>query len=183
MNDPAPLPFPRSYWAVPARLLAGCYPGDLDPAVADEKAEGLARCGVTHTISLMQPFECDYAGRTFIDYVAPLEAALARHGRRLHCARHPIMDRGVPSPAEMRGILDAIDAVIGAGGTAYVHCWGGRGRTGTVIGCHLARHGVATGQGALDRLAELTRHWERAWGPTPETAEQRRFVREWRSGE
>jgi len=31
MNKPA-LPFPRTYWVIPGRFLAGFYPGDLDPS-------------------------------------------------------------------------------------------------------------------------------------------------------
>jgi hypothetical protein len=177
------LPFPRSYWATPGKLVAGCYPSDRDPAVARTIAEGLAACGVTHVINLMHADERDSGGRAFIDYAALLDGALATQGRRAVCARHPIVDVSVPSVLEMGEILEAIDAIIGAGGIVYVHCWGGRGRTGTVVGCHLARHGIATGQGALDRLVEFTRHWKREWGPTPETEEQRGFVRAWRKGQ
>ena len=36
----------------------------------------------------------------------------------------------------------------------YVHCWGGVGRTGTIIGCWLSRH-HEPGQAALDKLKEL----------------------------
>jgi protein-tyrosine phosphatase len=35
----------------------------------------------------------------------------------------------------MTTILDAIDESMTAGKPVYVHCWGGMGRTGTVIGC------------------------------------------------
>lgn len=177
------LPFPRSYVVVPGRLLAGCYPGDCDPEQAREKVAGLARCGVTHVINLMERDERDRAGRPFADYTTLLEQALEEDGRELVSLRHPIVDLNVPSAAAMRRILDAIDKISGAGHVVYVHCWGGRGRTGTVIGCYLARHGIATGQAAVDHLAALTAHWRPEWGPTPETTEQRRFVREWRAGE
>jgi len=36
----------------------------------------------------------------------------------------------------MHEILDTIDAALSAKRIVYVHCWGGVGRTGTVIGCH-----------------------------------------------
>ena len=177
------LPFPRSYWAVAGKVLAGCYPGDREPTVAGQKVEGLARCGVTHVVNLMHPFECDNAGCAFSDYADLLSDALARDGRQLVFARHPIVDMGTPSVPEMRAILDTIDAGTTAGGITFVHCWGGRGRTGTVIGCYLVRHGFVDREDALDRLAELTSHWAPEWGPTPETVEQRRFVRAWRAGQ
>lgn len=49
-----------------------------------------------------------------------------------------------PTVDQMRAILDAIDRA--AGSIVYVHCWGGHGRTGTVAGCYLVRHGQDTRQ-------------------------------------
>jgi hypothetical protein len=101
----------------------------------------------------------------------------------------------------MTAILDRIDCALEQGHTVYVHCWGGRGRTGTVVGCHFVRRG-ATGQDALLRLAELWKTvaksawkptspelaelWKTvaksAWKPTsPETVQQRSFVLAWRT--
>ena len=51
-------------------------------------------------------------------------------------------------------IMDAIDGHIATGRTVYVHCRGGVGRTGTVIGCWLVRQGYA-GAAALQRVQEL----------------------------
>jgi hypothetical protein len=36
------VPFDRSYWVVPGRFLAGCYPGDLD-VVPRQWRDALAR--------------------------------------------------------------------------------------------------------------------------------------------
>lgn len=54
------LPFARSYWVLPARLLAGCYPCDKDPYMASEKVRGLVDCGVTWVLSLMEGTEVDH---------------------------------------------------------------------------------------------------------------------------
>ena len=45
----------------------------------------------------------------------------------------------------MTRILDDVDAALADGGAVYVHCWGGIGRTGTVVGCWLVRHGLDDG--------------------------------------
>lgn len=82
--------------------------------------------------------------------------------------RFPIPDMGLPDDVDP--ILDAIDDALGAGHTIYVHCFAGRGRTGTVIGCWLARHGSAF---PLADLAALRAHLDT---PSPETEAQRRFV-------
>jgi protein-tyrosine phosphatase len=60
----------------------------------------------------------------------------------------------------------------------YVHCWGGFGRTGTVVGCHLVRHG-RSGAAALARLNELRRETPYAAHPSPEREAQRALVRSW----
>jgi len=81
----------------------------------------------------------------------------------------------------MTGILDRIDEAITGGHVVYVHCWGGIGRTGTVVGCHLVRHGL-NGDEALAALATMwkvvDKHYRRP--NSPETEEQCRWIREWR---
>ena len=64
----------------------------------------------------------------------------------------PIPDTGNPKPAQVESILDTIDTAIAAGRRVYVHCWGGIGRTGTIVGCYLVRHGL-TGDQALAEIA------------------------------
>ena len=85
------------------------------------------------------------------------------------------------SPELTSAALDAIDDHIRDGkGIAYVHCWGGIGRTGTIIGCWLARHGY-TGEAALRLLSELyqTNPKSQRRPHSPETKEQRAYIRNW----
>jgi protein-tyrosine phosphatase len=97
--------------------------------------------------------------------------------------RKPIKDLGVPAREEMKEILDIIDAAVGSDLPVYVHCLGGIGRTGTVVGCWLARHGIACGDAALECIRKLRRNEARAFVASPETAHQRRYVREWKEGD
>jgi protein-tyrosine phosphatase len=78
-------------------------------------------------------------------------------------------------------ILDDVDEAIARGQTAYVHCWGGIGRTGTVVGCWLMRHGLAGGD-PIARIAELRRDVSDARVPSPQTSAQRAMVRAWKRG-
>ena len=52
-------------------------------------------------------------------------------------------------------ILDAIDDIFLKVKFPYIHCWGGIGRTGTVVGCWLIRHGHATPDSVGDLISEL----------------------------
>jgi hypothetical protein len=176
------LPFTRAYWAEPDRILAGFYPGDRDPSVATAKLQALLECGVTDVFCLMEENEGDHAGRPFSEYQTELLRLARLRDTEVRWSRFAIRDLDVPSVPEMARILDAIDAVTREG-CAYVHCWGGRGRTGTVMGCWFARHGIATGENALSRLAELTADKRMHFQQIPETGKQRSLVREWRVGQ
>lgn len=94
----------------------------------------------------------------------------------------PIVDGGVPSKGIMRTILDTVDTSLDKGLIVFVHCVGGRGRTGLVIGCWIARHGIAVGEAALEELA-LVRYEHGLFKPSPENEQQCRFVIEWLHGE
>ena len=87
---------------------------------------------------------------------------------------------GTPAAGYVMRILDDIDRARAEGDAAYVHCWGGVGRTGTVIGCWLVRHGLDQGD-PIARIAELRASIAGA-RPSPETPAQVALVRGWRRG-
>lgn len=168
-------PHPNTYWVIPGRFLAGEYPGAYRPAVASQRLSDYLTAGITFFLDLTQPHD------GLEPYAQLLAAEGAQLGRQTHYVRMPIYDMSVPTPAQMVAILDAIDNALNAGQNVYVHCWGGIGRTGTVVGCHLVRHGF-TGDAALDRIAFWWQSVEKAnrCPRSPETNEQVNFVRDWR---
>ena len=80
-------------------------------------------------------------------------------------------------------ILDVIDTARANEQPVYVHCWGGKGRTGTVVGCYLVRHGLALGEDALKEIKHLRRHDPKADESSPENESQCNFVRSWQQGQ
>ncbi|MDE3259211.1 MAG: dual specificity protein phosphatase family protein [Gemmatimonadota bacterium] len=167
-------PLPNSYWVRPGRFAAGEYPGDLDPCQAAVKLKMLLHAGINHFIDLTNAGEL----RPYID-IAEREARAP--GVRVGYERFPITDVGVPRSREwMAQILDAIDAALDDRRTVYVHCWGGVGRTGTVVGCWLVRHGES-GASALEQVAMWWRGVEKVCRipRSPETCDQVEYVRNW----
>jgi len=65
--------FNRSYWVVPGKLLAGCYPGSEDPMEEERNLKGLIQAGIRHVISLMETQEYDRSDDPFPPYVDHLE--------------------------------------------------------------------------------------------------------------
>lgn len=167
----------RAYWVHPGRLAAGAYPGSFYPKEADEKARRFLQAGLVTFIDLTTPED---SLQHYESYLAAAGAALGLPVRRLN---FPIPDLGIPSRAEMRLILDAIDQALAAGERVYVHCWGGVGRTGTVIGCHLVRGGLS-GAAALQAIPRLRQSMEASdrRRRSPETEAQDGFVLDWQPG-
>jgi protein-tyrosine phosphatase len=146
----------NAYWVEPGRLLAGDHP-------RAENADALVAAGVTAFVDLTQPDEID-------PYVDLFDGAVHH--------RMPVGNFGVPSDDEMTATLDLLDDLLADGHVVYVHCWAGVGRTGTVVACHLVRHGMS-GRAALARLAELREAIGRH-DLSPEMPEQRALVERWR---
>lgn len=155
---------PDSYWVVPRRLLAGAYPGARDAADAEARVARFLEAGVTMFVDLTEAGE-----------LAPYALLLPDGVRTI---RKAVQDFSCPRPGEMDRILDLIDAELESGETVYVHCRGGLGRTGTVVGCWLVRHGMH-GEQALEWIATVRRDAP-GGARSPETDEQRRFILGWR---
>ena len=159
-------PIENCYWVLPGKLLAGEYPRNKDESSSRPKLAALSKVGVNVFVDLTEAGE-------LAPYADKVPAATHR--------RFPIRDVSVPSSRELTTtILDALDEHVDSGDLVYVHCWGGVGRTGVIVGCWLARH-CGSGQQALDRLAELWRTCPKsAHKPeSPETQEQTDYIRNW----
>ena len=154
-------------YRVAERFLAGAYPGGAAVAEAAARIRSLEEHGITHFVDLSH----------VDDGLEPYEALLSADVVRLS---RPIVDYGTVSTAQMSALLDEIDDVRSGGGSVYLHCWGGIGRTGTVVGCWLRRHRLDGGD-PLARLAAL-RAGVGDGRRSPETDAQRALVETWPTG-
>lgn len=167
---------PRAFWVSLPRLLGGAYPGDADQEVSAQKLAALLEVGVTNVVSLMEADEVDHVGRPFHPYAPALE----RCGVRVE--RFAIRDVITPTVNWVAEILDYIDSALAGGRVVYVHCWGGRGRTGVVLGCWMVRHGWAAPEDAIAELNRLRSRCADSGVPAPDTHDQRDRIRGWAPG-
>lgn len=171
-DDPT-RPHGNCYWLVPRVLLAGEYPRTPEEAGSRAKLRAILQAGVRHFVDLTEPDE------GLLHYDALLKEEANALGVPVTHERHAIRDLQVPTdPDALRGLLARLRAP--REGATYVHCWGGIGRTGTVIGCLLVDLGLS-GPQALDLIAMK---WQvmakRHRCPrSPETTPQHDFVRAW----
>ncbi len=155
--------FVHGWWIEPGAVLAGEYPGNVDPDRAAAKVNLLVDHGIRTFVDLT----------TADDRLEPYEphVAAAGSGRGLDIRRvsQPIPDMGVIDVDAYDAILATIDAARERGGV-YIHCWGGIGRTSTVVGCLLVAGGLDADAALADigRRRSGTRKAHRAAPQTPE---------------
>jgi protein-tyrosine phosphatase len=159
-------PIENCYWVVPGKFLAGEYPRDKAEESSRNKIHSFVQSGITAFIDLTEENE------GLLHYSQLLESASYQ--------RFPIRDVSTPaSIALTTDILDSIDRHVLHGEIVYLHCWGGVGRTGVIVGCWLSRHGF-TGDAALARLKELWHECPKSTHrKSPETTEQEQYIVTW----
>ena len=176
----APTPLPGdSFWVDEGVLLAGPYPGAIDRAEAAAKLEAFLDVGITTFLDLTQAGEPSPKDGPLQPYDDLLSEIAARRGITVRHIRMPIRDVSIPTAEAMEAILAFISATLAEREPVYVHCCGGIGRTGTVVGCLGIENGVPA-ESVLDELAALRAGTQRSPERSPETEEQRQFVREWK---
>jgi hypothetical protein len=168
-------PIPSSYWLEPGRILCGEYPRDFDDLEDEEGMSAILGAGVRTFVDLTEEGEL----KPYETIALNTAKELGIEPAELEFHRHSIRDASIPhGNDEMRTIVETILSAIRQEKPVYLHCWGGRGRTGTVAGCVLRELHRIDGEKALRLLGE---RWQAcaksAHSDSPETEEQRGFVR------
>jgi len=183
-------PFNRSYWVESGRLLAGFYPGGTSAAETTAKLDQLLDAGIRTFINLTEEeevgtnvgplgafqleFNLSEEGETGTNvgtlrpYQLELHALAEKRNIDIAYTRIPIRDLEVPSFKTMDLILGVIGFSISNSQPVYVHCLGGIGRTGTVVGCYLKRKHGLSGEEVMRKMEELRAEDVLAQRPSPE---------------
>lgn len=160
----------HAWWVTPGLVLAGEYPTDWGRTTA--KLDLLLDAGIRTFVDLTTP----------IDGLHPYEPMLVRMAAErdldVRHAPFPIPDMDVIDVQGYTPIVEFMATEVGAGRPVYVHCWGGIGRTGTVIGCWLVRNG-RTADEAVAEIASLRAGTRKHRRRSPETDEQIRTIQRW----
>ncbi|GAA5528817.1 dual specificity protein phosphatase family protein [Herpetosiphon gulosus] len=170
-NWPA-TPIAASYWVLPERLLAGEHPMLLEKEPLHERLQHFSKAKINVFIDLTEQTETQELG----DYSTALRQIQSNQAIvRYH---FPIPDMSSPSVSQMRAILAQIIDALDQQQNVYVHCWGGLGRTGTIIGCLLVEQGWEYTQ-ALTQITRLRQATRDSGYPSPSNDLQRQFVADW----
>ena len=146
-------------------IYAGEYPGDKNGEFAKHKIEQMYHFGIRHFIDLTEEGEL----RPY-NHLLPNDTTYTRF---------PIVDCGAPKNIEsVQRLLLRIEELKKMEGYVYVHCWGGVGRTGTIVACYLSQNWK---EPELNHALEVLRRNfsempKSAYRKTPETKEQIDFI-------
>lgn len=156
-------PITNSY-QVDERIYAGEYARDLEnPQI---KVDSIVNFGITHFIDLTEDGE-----------LAPYKQLLPED-----CAhfRFPIQDVSIPDNFQsVYELMQYIDKILANPETKiYIHCWGGVGRTGVIVGCYYVYRGESYIK-ALTHLKESFKQCPKSnRRRTPETWAQEKFIKD-----
>ncbi|MGI9125748.1 MAG: protein-tyrosine phosphatase family protein [Mycobacterium sp.] len=160
----------HGYWVLPGRLLATEYPGAKEPAKAKRKLRVLIDAGINSFVDLTEPGERTWDGTP----MAPYDGFL---GDGVSYTRFAIKDTSVIGNEGYDEILAHIRAELAAGKVVLAHCWGGKGRTGTVVGAWLIEQEGLGYPEVIDRMQELRAGSKKGHHPVPDTPEQHDVLR------
>jgi mRNA deadenylase 3'-5' endonuclease subunit Ccr4/protein-tyrosine phosphatase len=131
----APGPTVLSNWIFPGLLCVGGYPSAAEQTKAKQYAQAMAACRFDVYVNLMQENEL----KRFRPYADLIEHySLAQHPPlQPSFLNFPIPDGGVVAGREKEeefvGLIYEIIQNLKQGKRLYIHCWGGHGRTGTIV--------------------------------------------------
>lgn len=157
--QPEPSRFPTLY--------AGQYPGSKHTVLHSIKLGQLIEREIDCVISLMEAEETSF--------FTPYTKALKQANPRIELLQFPIQDMKVPTQKQCETIVEAIEEMLTCNKKVYIHCWGGHGRTGTIIGAWLVAQGYHP-KDALDTIKSQRKQTRFEDQPSPQTSEQVEFV-------
>jgi ADP-ribosylglycohydrolase/protein-tyrosine phosphatase len=144
-------------------LIAGQYPGSSGRVTHVLKMSDIVTMEIDSIVNLMELEE--------LKRFSPYQKALQFVSSNLKIHHLPIRDMDIPEDLILQKILDTIERDISSGKRVYVHCWGGHGRTGTVIGAWLVKEGMSSKE-ALEQIKAQRLLTLFGDAPSPQTPEQ-----------
>lgn len=131
-----------NYYKVEDSIYAGEYPFAINQKFGIKKLDVLKSIGVTTIIDLTESGELFDYSNIVCD---------------INHYKFPIKDRNIPDSFEnVYNLMSYIENAKSGNGTIYIHCWGGVGRTGTIVACWLVYNGMS----ANEALAHLNELWK-----------------------
>jgi hypothetical protein len=146
-------PTPESNWVVPGKLLVGAYPASNDDEETLCLITSILRWGITKFVCLQQEYrehgvtEAMWrSGQALRPYFHDVRSIVKKKAlipslrnypvvdeEDLNFVHFPIRDCGITDDDGVLELARSLVKSIAEGEVIYLHCWGGHGRTGTLV--------------------------------------------------
>jgi len=145
-------PTPESNWVIPGRLLVGAYPASDDDDETFELISSILKMGVRKFVCLQSEYQANApvqawrSGEALRPYYDDVQEIVAQKdviqefegfnvvdSKDLSFDHCPIIDCGVTDDSKVLALAQKLVCDLARGEVIYLHCWGGHGRTGTVV--------------------------------------------------
>lgn len=138
-----PAPIDVANWLIPDVLMMSAYPGHADTEKHAKIVQNIVDSPINMIVSLM----CAEESQNFRSYAEVVNATIPNtdsyrirvQDMSLVLARYPIIDRSITTDQRMQRMTDMLKSSIGKGCHVLIHCYGGKGRTGTVTAILLGK--------------------------------------------
>jgi len=142
-------PTPTSNWVIKGRVMAGAYPGSREENEHNATMKQILDSNISTFVCLMEVEEL----KSFRPYLPTAQTMKPD----IKYVAFPIPDNLVRENERVEEFVNELEKLVQEGEVLYVHCWGGHGRTGTIIACLLARLAGLNASEAL-RYTEAYHH-------------------------
>jgi protein-tyrosine phosphatase len=146
-------PTPESNWVIPNVLLVGAFPASQDDDETFLLISEILKLGINKFVCLQQEYretgvtEAMWRGghglRPYFEDVKKIVANKSKfdafrgvkicNSSELSFVHFPIRDCGITDDSAVLKLCRQLVKAISEGAVLYLHCWGGHGRTGTVV--------------------------------------------------
>lgn len=167
-------PTPESNWVIPGRLLVGAFPASSDDTETLYLLTAILKEKVNKFVCLQNEFRptgvtepmwrSGQALRPYFDDVEHIVRNRYHYGdlwkdmatlEQLSFVHFPIEDCGVTNDDDVIELAKSLAMSLQNGEILYIHCWGGHGRTGTIVCILLHLLYGLEGLAALQRCQEV----------------------------
>eukprot|EP01038_Epipyxis_sp_PR26KG_P009490 gene9490-12785_t len=145
-------PTPESNWVIPGVLLVGAYPASQDDVETFELITAILKLGIRKFVCLQLEYQMGVAenlwrnGQALRPYFEDVKKIIRNKAiipefkncdiadeQDISFDHCPIEDCGITVDGRVLELCKKLVREISEGEIMYIHCWGGHGRTGTVV--------------------------------------------------